>query len=199
VLLPGFAFFAGVSATVFGVAVFGVAVFGVADFGDAAFGAVSTSFFAPEITSVETTGVVAPAPPDSPFAASLSVATALSRALVAVVIAASASVSVLAEVPARSAATFSRTVADVTRVAAAETVRGVTADGPLAAVLLAVARPLVVLVVLVLRVLVAGLAVALVAGLLASPVVPVVPVVPGLVAAVFVGTDLHPHLAQLRG
>ena len=29
--------------------------------------------------------------------------------------------------------------------------------------------------------------------------VPVVPVVPGSVAAVFVGTDLHPHLAQLRG
>jgi len=96
---------------------------------------------------------------------------------------------------------FSLAVADVTRVAAAETVRGVTVAGPLpvsllAVVLPAVARALVVLVLLVARAPVAGLAVAPVGGFLALPVVPVVP---GSVAVVFVGTDLHPHLGQLRG
>jgi hypothetical protein len=170
---------------------------------------------------------VVPASPDNPFAASLSVLTAFSRALVAAVIAASALVRALADVPARVAAMVSLAVADVTRVAAAETARGVTeADPPpaprlavvlLAVVLLEVARALVVLaalvvfvlpVLLVARALAEGLAAATVAGFFPLPVVPVVPVVPltpvvpvvpGSVAAVFVGTDLHPHLSQLRG
>jgi hypothetical protein len=127
----------------------------------------------------------APPPPDSPFAASLSVFTAFSRAFVAAVIAASAVVSAFADVPARVAARFSLAVADVTLVAAAETVRGVTVAGPLPAPLLAVVLPTLVLLA--------------VARTLAVLVVPVVPVVPGWVAAVFVDTDLHPHLGQLRG
>jgi hypothetical protein len=127
---------------------------------------------------------------DSPFAASLSEATALSSALVALVIAASALFSALADVPALLAAVFSRVAADVTLVAAAETVRGVAAPGLLAAVLLVVDRA----VVRALLVTVAGLAAAVrVAGLLAASVVP------GTVAVVFVGTDLPLDMDQLRG
>jgi hypothetical protein len=211
-LLPTFAFFAGTIADTMAGAVAGA--------GTAGADAVATGFSAAfDSTAFDSTAfdvdAVVPALPDSPFAASLSVLTAFSRALVAAVIAASALVSALADVPARVAAMFSLAVADVTRVAAAETVRGVTVVGPLPVpllaivlptlVLLAVARALVALVVavapvlLVARALAAGLAVALVAGFLALPVVPVLPVVPGSVAAVFVGTDLHPHLGQLRG
>jgi hypothetical protein len=125
---------------------------------------------------------------DSPFAASFREATALSRALVALVIAASAVLSALADVPALVAAVFSRVAAEVTLVAAAETVRGVAAPGLLAVVLPVVDRAVV-------RVLlVAGLAAAVrVAGLLA------VSVVPGTVAVVFVGTDLPLDMDQLRG
>lgn len=196
-LLSDFAFFTGAFAGFAG-------VFAMA-FGSTAFGVGVTAF---EVD------VVARAPADSPFAASLSVLTALSRALAAAVIAVSALASAFADVPARVAAMFSLAVADVTRVAAAETVRGVTVAGPLpvvlppvvlppaalpAFVLLALARVLVLLVPFAARPTAAGLAVAPVAGFLALPVVPVVPVVPGSVAAVFVGTDLHPHLGQLRG
>jgi hypothetical protein len=127
---------------------------------------------------------------DSPFAASFREATALSRALVALVIAASAVLSALADVPALVAAVFSRVAAEVTLVAAAETVRGVAAPGLLAVVLLVVDRA----VVRVLLVTVAGLAAAVrVAGLLAASVVP------GTVAVVFVGTDLPLDMDQLRG
>jgi hypothetical protein len=127
---------------------------------------------------------------DSPFAASFSEATALSRALVALVIAASAVLSALADVPALLAAVFSRVAAELTLVAAAETVRGVAAPGLVAVVLLVVDRA----VVRVLLVTVAGLAAAVrVAGLLAASVVP------GTVAVVFVGTDLPLDMDQLRG
>jgi len=164
---------------------------------------------------------------DSPLAASLSDATAVSRALVAVLIAVSAVVSALADVPAWVAAVFSFVAAVDTLVAAAVTVRGVTALVRVtAAVLLAAVRPapfllaavllapvllapvllaapvLVAAVLLVVgraaaRVLVAvaGLAAAarVEAGLLAASVVP------GMVAVVFVGTDLPPDMDQLRG
>ena len=127
---------------------------------------------------------------DSPLAASFSEATAVSSALVALVIAASAVLSALADVPALDAAVFSRVAAEVTLVAAAETVRGVAAPGLLAVVLLVVDRA----VVRVLLVTVAGLAAAVrVAGLLAASVVP------GTVAVVFVGTDLPLDMDQLRG
>jgi hypothetical protein len=214
-LLPAFAFFVGPIA--------GTMAGAVAGAGPAGADAVATGFsVAFDSTAFDSTAfdvdAVVSALPDSPFAAALSVLTAFSRALVAAVIAASALVSAFADVPARVAAMFSLAVADVTRVAAAETVRGVTVAGPppvplLAIVLptlvlLAVARALVALVALVVavapvllvaRALAAGLAVVLVAGFLALPVVPVLPVLPGSVAAVFVGTDLHPHLGQLRG
>jgi hypothetical protein len=132
---------------------------------------------------------------DSPLAASFSEATAVSSALVALVIAASALLSALAEVPALDAAVFSRVAAEVTLVAATETVRGVAvldllAPVLVAAVLLVVDRA----VVRVLLVTVAGLAAAVrVAGLLAASVVP------GTVAVVFVGTDLPLDMDQLRG
>ena len=88
------------------------------------------------------------------------------------------------------AAVFSRVAAEVTLVAAAETVRGVAAPGLLAVVLPVVDRA----VVRVLLVTVAGLAAAVrVAGLLAASVVP------GTVAVVFVGTDLPLDMDQLRG
>ena len=127
---------------------------------------------------------------DSPFAASLREATALSRALVALVIAARAVLSALADVPALLAAVFNRVAADVTLVAAAETVRGVAPPGLLPVVLLVVdragGRALLVTV--------AGLAAAVrVAGLLAASVVP------GAVAVVFGGTDLPLDKDQLRG
>jgi hypothetical protein len=77
---------------------------------------------------------------DSPLAASFSDATAVSRALVAVLIAVSAEVSALADVPAWVAAVFSLVAAVVTLVAAAETVRGVAAPVCLAVLLLAVVR-----------------------------------------------------------
>jgi hypothetical protein len=206
-LLPAFAFFVGPIA--------GTMAGAVAGAGPAGADAVATGFSVAFDSTAFDVDAVVPALPDSPFAAALSVLTAFSRALVAAVIAASALVSAFADVPARVAAMFSLAVADVTLVAAAETVRGVTVAGPLLApllaivlptlVLLAVARALVALVVavapvlLVARALDAGLAVVLVAGFLALSVVPVLPVVPGSVAAVFVGTDLHPHLGQLRG
>ena len=128
--------------------------------------------------------------PDSPFAASFREATALSRALVALVIAASAVLSALADVPALLAAVFNRVAADVTLVAAAETVRGVAPPGLLPVVLPVVdragGRALLVTV--------AGLAAAVrVAGLLAASVVP------GAVAVVFGGTDLPLDMDQLRG
>ncbi len=127
---------------------------------------------------------------DSPFAASFREATALSRALVALVIAASAVVRALADVPALLVAVFRRVAAEVTLVAAAETVRGVVAPRWLAVVLPVVDRA----VVRVLLVTVAGLAAAVrVAGLLAASVVP------GTVAVVFVGTDLPFDMDQLRG
>jgi hypothetical protein len=184
-LLPDFAFFAGLVAAAFTVAGLVAAVLDVAVLDVPALGAAARA-------------VVVPAPADRSFAASLSAATALSSALVAAVMAASALVSVLADAPARDAAMVSRAVADVTRVAAADTVRGVAAFGPLADVGLAVAL-LAVARVLVVRALAAGLAVALAVGLLAFPVVPLAPVVPGSVAAVFVGTDLHPHLVSSGG
>ena len=127
---------------------------------------------------------------DSPLAASFSEATAVSSALVALVIAASALLSALADVPALDAAVFSRVAAEVTLVAATETVRGVAAPDLPAPVLLVVDRA----VVRVLLVTVAGLAAAVrVAGLLAASVVP------GTVAVVFVGTDLPLDMDQLRG
>jgi hypothetical protein len=127
---------------------------------------------------------------DSLCAASFREVTALSRALVALVIAASAVLSALADVPALPAAVFSRVAAEVTLVAAAETVRGVAAPGLLAVVLRVVDRA----VVRELLVTVAGLAAAVrVAGLLAASVVP------GTVAVVFVGTDLPLDMDQLRG
>ena len=127
---------------------------------------------------------------DSPFAASFSEATAVSSALVALVIAASALLSALADVPALVAAVFSRVAAEVTLVAAAETLRGVAVPALLAVVLLVVDRAGV----RVLLVTVAGLAAAVrVAGLLAASVVP------GTVAVVFVGTDLPLYMDQLRG
>ena len=61
------------------------------------------------------------------MAASLSDVTAVSSTLVAVEIAVSALVSVFADAAALDAATFSRADAELTRVAAEETVRGVTA------------------------------------------------------------------------
>ena len=165
---------------------------------------------------------------DSPLAASLSDATAVSRALVAVLIAVSAEVSALADVPAWVAAVFSLVAAVVTLVAAAETVRGVAALVLLAVVLLAVAllpvtaavllaavlpapfllaAVLLAPVVLAAVLLVAGRAVvralAAVAGLAAAEQVAgglvAVSVVPGMVAVVFVGTDLPPDMDQLRG
>jgi hypothetical protein len=127
---------------------------------------------------------------DSPFAASFSEATAVSSALVALVIAASAVLSALADVPAFDAAVFSRVAAEVTLVAATETVRGVAAPDLLAVVLLVVDRA----VVRVLLVTAAGLAATVrVAGLLAASVVP------GTEAVVFVGTDLPLDMDQLRG
>jgi hypothetical protein len=142
---------------------------------------------APRVVALALAGAVPLA--DSPFAASFREATALSRALVALVIAASAVLSALADVPAFDAAVFNRVAADVTLVAAAETVRGVAAPGLLAVVLL-VDRA----VVRVRLVTVAGLAAAVrVAGLLAASVVP------GTVAVVFVGTDLPLDMDQLRG
>jgi hypothetical protein len=181
-LLPDFAFFAGLVTAAFTAAGLVAAVLDVAVLDVAAVGAAALA-------------VVVAAPADSSFAASLSATTALSRALVAAVIAASALASVLADAPARDAAMASRAVADVTRVAAVDTVRGVAAFGPLADVGLAVAL-LAVVRVLVVRALAAGLAVALAVGFLAFPVAPVVP---GSVAAVFVGTDLHPHLVSSEG
>ena len=161
---------------------------------------------------------------DSPLAASFSDATAVSSALVAVLIAVSADVSALADVPAWVAAVLSLVAAVVTLVAAAETVRGVGAPALLAVVvllpvtaadllaavlpapfLLAAVRPAPVLLAAVLLaagraavralVAVAGLAAAarVAAGLLAASVVP------GVVAVVFVGTDLPPDMDQLRG
>jgi len=105
---------------------------------------------------------------------------------------------------------LSLVAADVTLVAAAETVRGVTAEVLLAAVLPAAVLPAVVLllavlllpavllaagrVVRVLLVTVAGLPAAVrVAGLVAASVVP------GIEAVVFVGTDLPLDMDQLRG
>jgi hypothetical protein len=148
---------------------------------------------APRVVVLARTGAVPLA--DSPLAASFSEATAVSSALVALVIAASALLSALADVPALDAAVFSRVAAEVTLVAATETVRGVAAPDLLAPVLLA-AVLLVVdrAVVRVLLVTVAGLAAAVrVAGLLAASVVP------GTVAVVFVGTDLPLDMDQLRG
>ena len=143
---------------------------------------------APRVAVLAPAGAVPLA--DSPFAASFSEATAVSRALVALVIAASAVLSALADVPALPAAVFSRVAAEVTLVAAAETVRGVAAPGLLAVVLRVVDRA----VVRELLVTVAGLAAAVrVAGLLAASVVP------GTVAVVFVGTDLPLDMDQLRG
>jgi hypothetical protein len=179
------------------VADFGVGVFALA--GAALAGRVPAGAVPPAVVAA-----------DSPFAASFSESTALSSALVALVIAASAVFSVFADVPALAAAVFSRVAADVTLVAAAETARGVTATGLLSAVLLtagfpaagllAVGFPAVVLLVVgrlvagVLLGTVAGLAAAVrVAGLLAASVVP------GVVAVVFVGTDLPLDLDQLRG
>ena len=148
---------------------------------------------APRVVVLARTGAAPLA--DSPLAASFSEATAVSSALVALVIAASALLSALAEVPALDAAVFSRVAAEVTLVAATETVRGVAAPDLLAPVLLA-AVLLVVdrAVARVLLVTVAGLAAAVrVAGLLAASVVP------GTVAVVFVGTDLPLDMDQLRG
>jgi hypothetical protein len=120
--------------------------------------------------------------------------------LVALVIAASALLSALADVPALDAAVFSRVAAELTLVAAAETARGVTAPALLAGALPAGAPPAVVLlmvgraVVRALLVTVAGLAATVrVAGVLAASVVP------GTVAVVFVGTDLPLDMDQLRG
>lgn len=118
---------------------------------------------------------------DSSFAASLSEATAVSSALVALVIAASALLSAFADVPALDAAVFSRVAAEVTLVAAAATERGVAALALLP-------------VVGVLPVTAAGLAAAVrVVGF------PAASVVPGTVAVVFVGTDLPLDMDQLRG
>jgi len=160
---------------------------------------------------------------DSPLAASFSDATAVSRALVAVLIAARAVVSALADVPAWLAALFSFVAAVDTLVAAAVTVRGVTAVVRLAdtaAVLLAAVRPAPFLLaaVLLAPVLLAAVLVAVVlpvvgraaarvlvavAGLAAAARVAVgllaASVVPGVVAVVFVGTDLPPDMDQLRG
>ena len=145
-------------------------------------------FAAPRVVVLARTGAAPLA--DSPLAASFSEATAVSSALVALVIAASALLSALAEVPALEAAVFSRVAAEVTLVAATETVRGVAVLDLPAEVLLVVDRA----VVRVLLVTVAGLAAAVrVAGLLAASVVP------GTVAVVFVGTDLPLDMDQLRG
>jgi hypothetical protein len=158
---------------------------------------------------------------DRPLAASFSDATAVSRALVAVLIAVSAVVSALADVPAWVAAVFSFVAAVDTLVAAAVTVRGVTALVRVtAAVLLAAVRPAPFLLaaVLLAPVLLAAVLVAVVlpvvgraaarvlvavAGLAAAARVAVgllaASVVPGVVAVVFVGTDLPPDMDQLRG
>jgi hypothetical protein len=151
----------------------------------AALGASAAGGFGPAVFAAVVLALVGGAA-ESPWAASLSDATALSRALVAVVIAASAVVSAFADVPACVAAVFSRVAADVTLVAAAETVRGVTVPVLLAlpvAVLLAAGRAVVPVFVVA----VAGLAAAAPAGGL-----PAASVVPGMVAVVFVGTDSPP-------
>lgn len=136
----------------------------------------------PVVLPVDLAGVAARV-----LAASLSEVTAVSSALVALVIAVSALLMAFAEAVACAVAVFSRDAAFVTLVAAAETVRGVTAvaraevlvlaDEVFAAVRVAVAGPLAVEV---------FVAVAL------RPEA-------GFVAAVLVGTDLPPIWTSYGG